>query len=292
MYRLSLLILPFFLFSACSSETNTSDKIQLLWQLEGLSTPESVIFDPDKNILYVSNINGGPTDKDNNGFISQVSIDGKLINLNWVEGMNAPKGLALSSNTLYVADIDALHVIDIDLGKIKQTYTAENAKFLNDVTVSKDGKVFVSDMLTNTIYCLEGDSFGVWLEDENLASPNGLHAEADHLVVGSWGVMTDGFATDVAGHLKTIDYQSKAINSLGSGAAIGNLDGVEPNNGGYLVTDWMVGKLYQIEKTGSATMLLELEQGMADHEFVGAQNLLLLPMMKNDKLLAYTLPVD
>ena len=99
--------------------------------------------------------------------------------------------------------------------------------------------------------------------------------------------MTDGFATEIPGHLKSISLKDKSITSLG-GTPIGNLDGVESDGkNGYYVTDWMVGKLYQINKAGDATLLLELEQGMADHEVLIEQKLILLPMMKNDKILAY-----
>ena len=144
-------------------------------------------------------------------------------------------------------------------------------------------------MMANTIHCLEGNSFGVWHNDELLASPDGLHAETNQLIVGSWGVMTDGFATQVPGNLLSITLDSKTISNLGSGEPIGNLDGVEPAGKNFLVTDWIAGKLYEIDRSGNARLLLELEQSMADHEFIADKSLILLPMMKNDKLLAYSL---
>ena len=99
--------------------------------------------------------------------------------------------------------------------------------------------------------------------------------------------MTDGFTTEIPGHLKSISLQEKSITSLG-GVPIGNLDGVESDgNNGYYVTDWMAGKLFQINTSGKATLLLELEQGMADHEVILEQKLILLPMMMSDKVLAY-----
>ncbi len=300
MNKFSLALLTLLLLQACSektpneitsSEKEQANKLELSWELTGLSTPESALYDSDKNIIYVSNINGGPMEKDGNGFISIISPEGKLINLNWVKGLNAPKGMSLFADKLYVADIDMLVVIDTNTGDILEQYQGSNAKFLNDVTVTKDGKVFVSDMLTNTIYCLEGSTFDVWLNDEKLISPNGLHAEPEQLIVGSWGVMTDGFATKVPGHMLSVHYDSKSISNLGNGQSVGNLDGVEPIGENFLVTDWMVGKLYKIDRAGNAELLLELEQGMADHEFITEENLILLPMMKNDKLLAYTLSV-
>lgn len=298
MNKLIYTSLCLFLLQACSENTPTnvtheekkeSKTIELNWEVTGLSAPESAVYDSTKNIIYVSNVNGSPMEKDENGFISTISPEGEIIELNWVEGLNAPKGLSLFANKLYVADIDTLVVIDTNSGEIIGQYQDEDAKFLNDVTITKDGKVFVSDMMTNKIHCLDGESFNVWLSDEKLISPNGLHAETDQLIVGSWGVMTDGFATDVPGHLLTVDLNTKSIANLGNGQPIGNLDGVEAFGEDFLVTDWMVGKLFQIDRTGKAELLLELEQGMADHEFIADKNLVLLPMMMNDKLLAYSL---
>ena len=72
----------------------------------GLKTPESVLFDVQSNKIYVSNIDGEPSTKDGNGFISVLDMDGKMHNLKWVTGLNAPKGQAIYEGNLYVADID------------------------------------------------------------------------------------------------------------------------------------------------------------------------------------------
>src|SRR5262249_52756837 len=77
----------------------------------GFKTPESVLYDPEQDLYLVSNINGKPIDADSNGFISKVSPEGKVVELMWIDGskktssLNAPKGLAISGNLLYVADI-------------------------------------------------------------------------------------------------------------------------------------------------------------------------------------------
>ena len=86
-----------------------------LGETGGLQTPESVRYDPDLDVFYVSNINGNPMQHDGNGFITVVRADStgaptKVL----VEGgkagakLDAPKGLALQGDTLWVADIDHL----------------------------------------------------------------------------------------------------------------------------------------------------------------------------------------
>ncbi|MEE9575601.1 MAG: hypothetical protein V3W03_05810, partial [Gammaproteobacteria bacterium] len=262
-------------------------KLELAWETTGFNNPESVVYHESSDTLFVSNVNGSPVEKDGNGYISKVLLDGTMLSRKWVIGLNAPKGLAIYDNTLYVSDIDTLLTIDIPSGTITNTYKVDDAKFLNDVAASNQGEIFVSDMLLNRIHRLDNGEFNIWLESPELENPNGLHTEDDNLILGAWGVMTDGFATEIPGHLKSISLKDKSITSLG-GAPIGNLDGVESNGkGGYYVTDWMTGKLFQINSNGEATLLLELEQGMADHEVILEHNLILIPMMKNDKLLAY-----
>jgi hypothetical protein len=75
-------------------------KINKLWETTNdLKNPESVAYAPEQNVLFVSNVNGKPTQKDQNGFISKVSpSNGSIIELNWVTGLNAPKGIATSNN--------------------------------------------------------------------------------------------------------------------------------------------------------------------------------------------------
>jgi DNA-binding beta-propeller fold protein YncE len=265
-----------------------SDTLEFNWELDGFSNPESVIYDPKLNHLYVSNVNGGPNDKDRNGFISIVSMDGRIINEKWMIGFNAPKGLAIYGRTLYVADIDELVAINIDNGRILNRHKVDDAKFLNDVTAADNGDIYVSDMVLNRIHILSGDDFSIWIESDDLDNPNGLHFTEDDIIVGAWGKMTDGFATEVAGHLKRVSLKSKKITSIGDGSPIGNIDAVEGNDEiGFYVTDWLNGGLFHVDVKGIVTKLLELNQGSADIEFLQEKKLLFLPMMKDNKLFSY-----
>jgi sugar lactone lactonase YvrE len=268
----------------------SAEELSLVWQTDGLQQPESAVFDTEREVFYVSNVAGGPMDRNGEGHISRVGPEGELLEADWVTGLDAPKGLALAEGMLYVADIDRLVAIDVEEGAIAQTYEAQGAEFLNDVTADDQGRIYVSDMMANTIWRLDGDQFEVWVEDEALEQPNGLLAESDRIVVGSWGVMTDGFETETPGHLKVVDLETGEVQSLGDGTPVGNLDGVEPDGqGGYLVTDWMAGALLRIDESGKFEQLLDLNQGSADHTVLEDQRLVVIPMMNDDQLLAYRL---
>jgi len=258
------------------------------WQTTPFEQPESVVYDNQNDVLYVSNVNGDGMTVDGNGYISTLSLSGDVIEQHWVTGLDAPKGMTIVGNNLYVADIKKLVVIDIPTKTIKQRYFAIDAKFLNDVAADKEGNVYVSGFLTNSIYRLSGSSFNIWLKNEQLEVPNGLLVEGDQLLVGSWGVMTDGFATEVSGHLKTVDIASKKITSLGDQTPAGNLDGVEPDGeGNYYVTDWLNGKLLHIRPTGMSTTLLKLDQGSADQTVLLEQGLVIIPMMLSGNVSAF-----
>ncbi len=116
-----------------------------------LSTPESVLYDDANDVYIVSNINGKPLDADNNGYIAKLSPDGKVATAKWIEGgknkvtLNAPKGLAIIADTLYVADLDTVRMFDRKTGAPTGEVKVPGATFLNDLAATTDGRVLVSD---------------------------------------------------------------------------------------------------------------------------------------------------
>lgn len=260
-----------------------------IWALKGLSAPESVEIDTARGELYVSNVSGEPNGKDGKGFVSRVSTGGEMIEAEWVTGLDAPKGLALDGSTLYVTDIDRLIAIDVAAGVVSDSWQGEGAQFLNDTAVDGKGRVFVSDMATNAIYVLDGGSFSVWLQDEALQHPNGLKVDDGRLIVAAWGKdMQPDFSTKVAGHLIAVDLETKAISAIGSGEPVGNLDGLEPDGAGnWLATDWIGGGLLRIRPDGSFEQLLDLNQGSADIEYLEGEGVAVVPMMMDNRLVAY-----
>ncbi len=244
---ISFIVSVFFIFSLMNSISAQPLSIEELWVTQPeFSQPESVLYNPQKDVFYISNIAGTPNEKNGMGFISIISSDGKTIEKKWIEDLNAPKGMAIFSDTLYVSDIDNLVEIDIENGTITNRHNASDSIFLNDVTIDKEGNVFVSDMLTNTIYQLHQGKLKPWIQDKKLENPNGIIFEDNKLIVASWGANPDKyFTTNVPGHLKVINFADKSIRNLGKGDPIGNLDGLRSDgNGNYYATDWMDGALF------------------------------------------------
>ncbi len=265
-----------------------ADELDKAWEVSGFNMPESAVYDIRTNIIFVSNVHGQPPKKDGVGYISTLRPDGQIIQLKWVEGLHAPKGMVISGNKIYVSDIDHLVEIDINHGKISDKWKAEGAMFLNDTAIDDAGNIYVSDMVGNSIYRLSDNQLELWIKDDDLPGPNGLLVRDGKLLVATWGVMTKGFSTSVAGHLKTVSLDSKKISSLGSGAVVGNLDGLESDgNNSFFVTDWMAGSLFRINSSGDADLLLDLNKGSADHEYIQSKGLVVIPMMLDGKIAAY-----
>ena len=135
-----------------------SDQVQKLWEAPAqLKTPESVLYEPIENVLFVSSIDGKPDEKDGQGFVSKVSpAEGSILELSWVVGLNAPKGMGVSGDNskLYVSDITDLVEIDIASGQIINRHSAPESAFLNDVASDKQGNIFVSDTTGTKMYLI------------------------------------------------------------------------------------------------------------------------------------------
>ena len=283
-------VLVALILSLCALSAAHAGAPKKLWELKGFDAPESVVFDPASNALYVSNIGGKIWQKDRNGFLAKVSSDGKMIERDWLTGLDSPTGLALDGGKLYVADIDQLVEIDIASKSIAKRYPAPGAKWFNDVASDGKGVVYVADSATNTIWRLKDGKFEAWLTDDALNAPNGLHVEGDTLIVAPFGAMAEAGKEARLAPSLVVSLNDKSIKQLGIGLAFGNLDGVEPVGPGvYLVTDWASGPLYRVDAQGNVVRLLDLHQGTADLTYLPETKTILIPMMLDNALVAYKL---
>jgi sugar lactone lactonase YvrE len=251
--------------------------LKLKWETDTLlTTCESVIYDKERDVLYVANINGAPDGKDGNGFISKVSLDGKITEAQWAKGMDAPKGMGIANGKLYVADIDRVHEIDPASGKITKTHKVQNGKFLNDITTDASGKIYISDTGAGNILIIENGKLSPWLD--NLNGPNGLLAEDGRLLLAQFSGQD----------LNTIDWSSKKVTQVAD--SIENADGIEAlGDGAYLVSSWN-GMVTHVSADWKKTVLLDTRNeqiNAADIEYIQEKNLLLVPAFFKNKVMAY-----
>ena len=287
MHRTCLLTLLFTIFLNLPALAEDDKE---LWKLtEGFDGPESAFYDVASGHLFLSHVAGGGDEKDGIGWISKLTLDGQLVELKWFDGLNSPKGLRSHDGTLWVSDIDRIIAIDIATGNQLKEVQIQGAAFLNDLAIGPTGTVYVADMVQSAIYQYKDDELSLFDKGEHLEHPNGLLVVKDTLYVGAWGTgfHPDDFSTDILGHFYSIDIPSKK-KTLITTKPTGHLDGVEiDGKGGFIVTDWVNGKLFHITSKGTVTILQEYEKGVADHAYVLSKRLLLLPHMMNNTLTAF-----
>ncbi len=253
-----------------------AQELEQVWESSDdvLKTPESVIYDEERDVIFVANINGNPSEKDGNGFISILNTNGTLKELKWVVGLDAPKGMDIYKGKLYVTDIDKLVEIDIDKKEVVQTYNAPDAIFLNDVAACQNGMIFVSDTRTIKIHVLQDGKLKDWMEGEPLQRPNGLFTEKGQLYIGDRNIYK-------------VDIKSKEMTKVVEDAA--GVDGLEKtNDGDFIFSNWQ-GRIW-INRNGKNIKLLDTadqEINTADLDFASKLNLLLVPTFYDNRIVAY-----
>jgi sugar lactone lactonase YvrE len=218
-----------------------------------------------------------------------LSLDGKTVTQHWTDGMDAPKGMAISGSKLYVADITKVRVVDLASGKLVASIAVPNAVFLNDMTSDQSGKVYVTDMLTDTIYRIDGDRSELFVKDAMLASPNGVFADGDRLIVASWGKgIKPDFSTAEPGGLLSVDIASKAVSPLLGAQKFADLDGVIAIGDTIYATAYMTGTLYRYKAGGTPETVAHFKPGSADIGTDG-KSILYVPLMNEGEVAALSL---
>lgn len=262
-----------------NSDVFKADGVKKVWEThKTFKTPESVLYDEKRDICYVANMKGGGQDNDGEGFISRMGADGVIKDLKWVSGLNSPKGMAVNNGKLYVSDITELVVINIEKGKVVNKFHASESRFLNDVAVDEQGKVYVSDMYAHRIYRLSENELKAWSIANALNRPNGLYFHGGHLYVGN------------DDKLLGINVKDKDVNQLGDNT--GSIDGlIALGDHRFLTTDWQ-GRmhLHDFSEGHDQKRLLdtrEANQNAADMGFIHSSKKVLIPTFSDNRVMAY-----
>lgn len=291
---ITLIIFVFFLSCGKKKESTTNSNVEskitkpsllLLWQTDTLlTTCESVLYDEVSKTIYVANINNGPWEEDNNGFISTINTKGEITKLNWIQGLSAPKGMGIYNGKLYVNDIHNLVEIDIKNRKISNTFTVENNPQLNDLTVSPDGVVYVSGSNSNKIHKLQNGNLSVYASNPEGNRLNGLLWQEE-------GIYYADFAASVFGLVNNKDLNFKALTK-----DIGQADGiVRLENGDFITSGWSGQLFYIYAKDFRAVELLDTREEKiyaADIDYIPATQTLLVPTFFHNRVMAYKLKFE
>lgn len=252
-----------------------------LWQTDTLlTTAESVIYDKDRDVLYVACINGvSPWIHDGDGFIAKVSTEGEILERRWVEGISGPKGMGIYGDKLFVTDINQVVRIDIPTATIDERYPIEEGQNINDLTVAHDGDVFVSDSKASAIYKITEGEITKMLQDDSMVGINGVYMKDDTLF----------FATYNDGAVYRIQHDDMAPRKLVNLPSGG--DGVEMYRDGFIISAWE-GRIFAVDKDWNFREILNSTAekiNSADIEVVEELDLLLVPTFFDNRVVAYKL---
>ncbi|MBS0182352.1 MAG: hypothetical protein JSS39_08110 [Nitrospira sp.] len=250
-------------------------------QITGLESPNSFVGDPSGKDYFISNINGEPDARDNNGFITKLNAEGKVTELKFIQGgvadvlLHAPKGMALVGPILYIADLDQLKAFDKTSGKLIATVSFPTSS-LTDVASAPDGMLYVSDQAANSIYRIAPSAdhrIDLLIHDERLAGPSGIaiHPRTNHLIAVS---LQKGKILDI-----TLDGQLTELESNGFFTGrFQNLSGVDFDQWGNMyVSDITKGKIWRMTRDHRFQVIAEYLPAPADIGIDRVNNLILVP---------------
>lgn len=257
---------------------------------ETFKKPESFIVDTETGEYFVSNVNGIPAERDKNGYITKLDKDLKVIKKEFIKSgtdgvdLHAPKGLAIIGDILYVTDITNVRAYNKKTGEniLDIDFKDKGAKFLNDITADKEGNIFISDMTSNIIYKIEtqnSNRISIFAKGEQLNQPNGLmiHPESGELLIASWGGTI--LSADKDGKVKPFVDDKKD-----------GLDGIDyDNEGNIYVSSFQEGEIYKITPDKKLSIFKKGLTTPADISVDRKKNILLVPLMSEDKIETFEL---
>ena len=264
-------------------------RLEKVWETaQVFLTPESVLYDSKREVLYVSNFdnryNPNTTDPEEfSGYISKVSLDGEIIALQWISNLHAPCGMGVFENKLYTVERGFLTEIDIDAGRILNRYPIPGSDFLNDLTIDTEGNIYMTDTSPTSrpdsrIYKFSKGKITIWADGEDINWANGLSFYNNRLLLGNSG----------DGCLKSIDIASQKIEKIACLGA-GVVDGIRvTTDGNFLVSHWE-GQVYLISPNGKVVELMDKigRYNTADFEYIQGENLLIIPTFVDNRIMAY-----
>jgi sugar lactone lactonase YvrE len=248
-----------------------------IWETDSVfKVPESVLFHSGNKMLFVSNIDGKSGEKDLKGSITRISMDGEKIEHDWAINLSAPKGMGIFNQTLFVADVDEVVGINIKSGKVSQRIPVKDAVFLNDITITKNGTIYVSDSRTGNIHLIKNGKVSPYLEKQ--MGVNGLLAVDNDLYLL------------VRGTLWKSD-KNKILTKVAEGMDE-TTDGIEQTtNKDFIVSCWS-GVVYYVKADGSKQELLDTRAekiNSADIGFDAKNNIIYVPTFFKNNVVAYQL---
>lgn len=254
--------------------------------INGFATPESVTSDGKR--FFVSNQGQDFSSRDSDGFISEISADGKLIELKFAPTkgvLHAPKGMTIENGILYVADLERVVGFDISTRKTIFELAIPEATVLNDICRLENGFIGVTDTYSGNIYKVNTRTKSFEIIG-NIPTINGI----------SFNKNTNRIAVCTAGetlgegsvYIRTGNEDFRQLPNISNGFFDG-IEWIDDNH--LLISDWVIfptkgyGKLWIYNLKNQQAAMLLTEESIADIFYNPATQKIYMPQMLKNKVI-------
>jgi sugar lactone lactonase YvrE len=268
-FRCHVTIAAMLLSGACGGEkvkqqATTSDADSTAARdslVTAFAAPENLVYDSASDVILVTNINGDPAQKDGNGFVSRISGDWRNVQLKWIDGLDAPKGIILRGDTVFIADVNAVRLFDRQTGKALAVRQVKGGG-LNDLVFDNTGTLYVTDTGPertptvkpdtskdiDAVYRFDGVQAHAIAHGTQLQRPDGIAFDGTSIIVAPLGGNT----------LYRVDKAGKRTNLLP--LANGQLDGLwRMHDGRLLVTSWEGKCIFLVDGDSVTTLMSDID---------------------------------
>ena len=203
--------------------------------------------------------------------------------------LNAPKGMGLLGDTLWIADIDAVRAFNARTGAPVDSVKFDSLKavFLNDIAIAPNGAIYVTDT-------------GIRFDDVG----NVLHPGPDRVfrvgpdrkvsvaIKGDTLGRPNGITIDPVGRrFIIVQYGGKAVMAWKPGdrapsviaRGVGGFDGVELIGGKIVVSSWTDSSITRFDST-QGTKIITGVPSPADFGYDAKRNRLLIPIVTGNRV--------
>lgn len=268
-----------------SNPVALADGVTKVWEVtQGLVRPESAVWDSATECFYVSNINpaGGAAGFGEAGFVSKIDPKGHVLEMRWVEGLRGPTGIAILGKRLFAVERTGVAVIDLEKAEIVDRVLIDSeGGFLNDIAVSPEGVLYVSDSGLGVIHRVRTAEKAPWIKNQAVAGINGLLVHGDRLIGTTMGSESLVFIHLETGEVETI------IDMRPFGG-----DGIMADGaGGFLVSDY-TGQLLRVTSDGERDVLIDSREAgisLTDFAFAPELGVVVIPTLRGNSVLAFDL---
>lgn len=284
-----------FLIVGCGEGSSVDESVSFVEVADvGLQGPRAIVYDAIADVYLVSNVNGGPLDEDENGFVSRISPEGEVLSAQWIPSvgsgdvMNGPKGMAIRGDSLFITDIGCIHIANRESGEIVETRCLDDVTSLSGIDVATEGSLFVTDRgfdlvdgqtvssATDAVYRLtfrEDQRGSTLAQGVDLNHPTGL-------AIGPIGILV----TTAGGELIRFTPSGERTDLVATAGQV--FEGVVfVADGGFAYSSSSDSSVYLVDGSGSVGTLIDGIGVPGDLGYDSSRNRVLIPLSEENRLL-------